>query len=265
MEGNMFLITLVDVIDDALQSLAANSTDPAMLFKMLKEEENLDYKHFMDSPLPQHAQEKTTIPDVDIEVIYRQRSACHSARLPSQSRILGILTETTPGGPDDYYKGVSMRDAFDQPIEDGGQMVLAFKPEERQACEQKVQADYKDMFYTTMKSTGFSKLVLPNDAEKQAYGHSNLKGIIAICVSACGFGKCEEGCLEGKLFNTGKAGTLHVNGVPVVNMTEFSPDCSLLVGPTGHQWQPNSDGRFEIAVKADGHLKYIRFSAAVIW
>lgn len=179
----------MELIDDSLQYLEANSTEPALLLKQLKEEEDIDYKTFENAPLPRHAQTKTEL-SIDPEIIYRQRSVCHTARLPAQARFLGAITSTAPGTPENYDVGVSMDEAFNQPIPDGSLMPLAYKPKDRQKCYIQVQADFKDMFYVTSKSPGFSKLVLPNDAEKGIYGHgNNLNGYLAICVAACGFGK----------------------------------------------------------------------------
>ena len=179
----------MELIDDSLQYLAANSTEPALLLKQLKEEEDLDYKAFQDAPLPKWAQSKKENSLFDPEILYRQRSVCHTARLPAQARILGAITSTSPGTEDNYDVGISMDDAFNQPIPDGGLMPLAFKQNDRQVCSIKLQADFKDGFYTTSKSPGFTKLVLPNDAEKRIYGHDSLNGYVAICVAACGFGK----------------------------------------------------------------------------
>ena len=188
-EGNMKVLTMMELIDDSLQYLAANATDTALLLKQLKAEEDADYETFKNAPLPKYAQTKTNL-GIDPEIIYRKRSVCHTARLPAQTRFLGAITETEPGTPDDYEKGISFEEAFNKPIEDGGLMPLAYKTKDRQKCHIKIQADYKDSFYVTGKSPGFSKLVLPNDAEKRIYGHGNdLNGYVAICVSACGFGK----------------------------------------------------------------------------
>ena len=77
--------------------------------------------------------------------------------------------------------------------------------------------------------------------------------------------QCEEGCLEGKEFNAGAAGTLLVNGVPVVEMTEYGPDCAMLKGDHGYKWDPDSNGRFEVSAKADKAFRFIRFSAVLIW
>ena len=186
----MKVVTMVELIDDALQYLAANATEPALLLQQLKQEEDADYSKFVNSPLPRFAETKKDLP-IDTEILYRQRSLCHTARVPAQARFLGAITNTEPGTPEKYDVGIAMDEAFNQPVPDGGLMPLAFKPAERQKCFVPVNVDYKDMFYVTSKSPGFSKLVLPNDAEKRIYGHggNDLNGYIAICVSACGFGK----------------------------------------------------------------------------
>lgn len=188
LEGHYKTLFMMELIDSSLQYLDANMTDPALLLQQLKVEEDADYQQFKDAPLPQISSQ-FELPDFDLEVFYRETSLCHTARLPAIARFNGAITDTTPGSQDDYDIGISMEEAYDTIVPDGGMMPLAYKQQERQKCIYPVNIDYKDMFYVSIKSPGYNKLVLPNNAEKSIYGHSNFHGYIAICASACGFGK----------------------------------------------------------------------------
>jgi hypothetical protein len=144
----------MEVIDDALNEIASSSSDPAVLLQQLQMQEDNDYKLFSESSDPpllweSHLQHALPLTDLSVDVIYKSPNICHTARLPAETRRLGILTQTdTPGvanetGLYNYDKGTEKQVVQQTPNPDG-MMRLTYDKFERQPCAPLVQMDYKD-------------------------------------------------------------------------------------------------------------------------
>ena len=195
---------LADNLVAALESLndesPANGSplDRPELVGKLKAEEDEEYKHFFDQPVddiqPWFVDEEATKYGLKGVHFFRNKAICHTALLPAQTRYLGIVTGSNneAGLLGDYDKGMSAYAA------DGarttGRMKLVYDPKARQACEVSVGVDYKDYFYVT-STDGWSSIMVPNDAERAAYGYEDnqLTGIIMMCFVACDWGRCLPG------------------------------------------------------------------------
>jgi hypothetical protein len=122
------------------------------------------------------------------------------------------------------------------------------------------------------KFHGESKIVVPNEAEKAAYGTGGpFKGIIGTCFYPCPYKKCLRNEISRDAFILAQGGeestlraTMRVNGAPVTNLTEFG-DCAFLRGDHGHIWQPNANGQYEITATVHKDEEFMRFSAFIIW
>jgi hypothetical protein len=248
-------------MEEALKELIANESDKSFRDKLLAEEE-ADHKAFMDSPLPSLAATLALPDDIDRDFFFKGDNFCHTARLPSEIRHLGILTESNQTGEDTFDMGIEYKAAA-LSIPEDGVMQLSFNGKDRQICEIPPNKDYKDFFYVH-DAHGWTHLTLPNDAEVKAYGtDKQLRGWIAICWKGCDWGKCEKGTIRQEEFLEGK-GEMMVNGVPVTNLTKFD-GCGLLKHEGGHAWKPNSDGRFEIKAIVHGDGSFMQFSSFVLW
>jgi hypothetical protein len=224
LDGNLMTLFLMEVIDDAIQHIESHgeSEDPALLLRQLQEQEDAEYQIFLNSGPPLLGRylfsKDAPIPtDVSVETIYRGPNICHTARLPSQTRYLGILTNkynqsdngetamihpynfdkdaSSQTEPYNYDIGLAATDAASTPNPDG-EMRLVYAAHERHRCAPLVYNDYKDWFMAQGADDpqqASSKLVLPNAAEKAAYmtqpQQEPLKGIIALCFTACAWGK----------------------------------------------------------------------------
>jgi hypothetical protein len=262
LSGNLLGIWLTNVVEDALKELAAERPDPALL-DQLRAFEVADRKVFMSRELPMNILKDLLIPDdVDPEMFYRGPNICHTARLPAETRHLGILTESSLVGEDTYDKGIGLKSARNNIPEDKS-MQLVYTEGARQSCPIPLEKDYKDYFYVA-DTHGWSQLTLPNNAEIKAYGTSEpLRGVIAVCFAYCKRRQCGAENLESPQIHAGMA-EMEVNGVKVTSLTEFS-DCSFLKHVDGHVWKPNSDGRFQIRAKVNAKKSHVRFSSIVIW
>jgi hypothetical protein len=216
LDGNIMTLFLMEVIDDAIQHIQTHGSVPALLLRQLQEQEDAENQLFLTSgpPLMGHKLFKDYVPtDVSVEAIYKGPNICHTARLPSQTRYLGILTdryipndngetpmpynydiqgmEAGPRGPYNYDMGIAAPNVSSAPNPDG-EMRLVHDPNERHRCAPRVHNDYKDWFMAHGSDQQASKLVLPNAAEKAVYmsqQNEPLKGIIALCYCACPWGK----------------------------------------------------------------------------
>jgi hypothetical protein len=255
MTGNSIALFISFVIEDALQELVSTKSVPSFPYQ-LREEEEADFKKFMNSSLPKTSNGVPLPEDIDRELYLRGPNFCHTARLPAEIRHLGILTESSKVGADSYDKGLPMRSALIS--QKNGSMPLVYDPGERQSCEEPLNKDYKD-YFLVHKSFGWSQLTLPNDAEMKAYGTgAPLRGIISICFRD-----------SGDLDLSNGQGEMKVNGI---NVTGFTSDkhtrkCKLLRNEKGHIFEPNSDGRFVIRAKENREksTKYSAFSTFVLW
>jgi hypothetical protein len=218
LDGNLMTLFLMEVIDDAIQHIETHGSDPALLLRQLQEQEDAEYQIFLSSgpPVLGHKLFKDDIipTDVSVEDIYKGPNICHTARLPSQIRYLGILADKyNPNdngetlvpynydiqgieagqGPYGYDIGMAAPNASSAPNPDD-EMRLVYDPSERHRCAPRVHNDYKDWFMARGSDQQANKLILPNAAEKAVYMTQRkepLKGIIALCFCACEWGKYE--------------------------------------------------------------------------
>jgi hypothetical protein len=263
LSGNLLGVWLTNMMEDALKELAAERPDPALL-DQLRALEVADRKVFMSRELPMGILEGLKIPDdVDTEMFFRGPNICHTARLPAETRHLGILTESSLVGEDSYDKGIEVEIAKNYTPEDKS-MQLVYTEGARQSCPIPLEKDYKDYFYVA-KTHGWSQLTLPNNAEIKAYGTSKpLRGVIAVCFAYCKVKKkCNAEDIQSTHIHAGIA-EMEVNGIEVKALTEFD-SCSFLKHVDGHVWKPNSEGRFQIRAKVNAENSFIRLSSIVIW
>jgi hypothetical protein len=261
LNGNLLGMWLTNVMEDALKELAAERPDPALL-DQLRAFEVADRKEFMSRELPMSILKDLQLPsDVDPEMFYRGSNICHTARLPAETRHLGLLTESSLVGEDSYDKGIELETAKNNTPEDKS-MQLAYEQGARNTCPIPLNKDYKDFFYVAY-SHGWSQLTLPNDAEVKAYGSASepLRGVVAVCFA--GGASQKENIDSPYLFGAAVA-EMEVNGVKVTTLTAFQ-GCYFLKHTGGHVWKPNSDGRFQIRAKVKWATYFIRFSSIVIW
>jgi hypothetical protein len=258
LSGNLLGMWLTNMMEDALKELELERPDPALL-DQLRAFEVADRKEFMSRELPiaLHGVGKWIPDDVDQELFFRGPNFCHTARLPAQTRHLGILTESSLVGTDSFDIGTEIAIAKNNTPEDKS-MQLVYVQKERTSCPIPLNKDYKDFFYVD-ETHGWSQLTLPNNAEVKAYGTSEpLRGVIAVCLADCNWGKCAAEDIKSPGINAGMA-EMEVNGVKVARLTAFDR-CYFLKHIGGHVWKPNSDGRFQIRAKV--HKKNIMFALA---
>ena len=269
----MLAVFLCDMLRDAIAELGSNS-NPSELLMQLRHEEDADYKKFFQSSVPDiEATFLKTIGDellndVNTTLFYRSPSICHTARLPAESRYLGILTESKQTGITNYYKGITMKEAVKMESDESADtpMPLVYNEEEREDCEVELTRDYKDYFFTSSKQ-GWTTLTFPNEAEKRAYGRESekLHGILVMCLAKCDWGRCPKGDMQMPSIMNGQV-NLEVNGLSVTNITDFS-GCFVLRGENGHYWQANDVGQYILRARVLGdgsQFSFLRISSVIV-
>jgi hypothetical protein len=82
-------------------------------------------------------------------------------------------------GKETYDTGIPWKKADKQ--DSNGSMRLAYEPAGCKHCPVPVKIDYEDFFHTHARD-GWNCLILPNEAERQAYNYDRLqvKGLLVI-------------------------------------------------------------------------------------
>ena len=203
--------------------------------------------------------------ELDPNLFYRERSICHTALLPAETRYEGYLTgvKTVDG---DYEKGKS-RDELDKEPANGTMRIAIVTKERQEWCPVTIVIDFKDHFYAN-ENDGWLSLTFPNDAELEAYGPWEPKGVILIC-----FGNCDQGkCPQGKRRMNDQQLEITINNVPVTRLWsmsngDFHNDCGIAQAADGWYFPKNDEGRFKVAVKVGPNgeqwLAYTRISSII--
>ena len=273
--GNAMALFLADMLVAAIDELASsNASNRVELLTQLQKEEENDFELFQKTVVSVPIEyekiplDEDLLDDSNASIFFRSPSICHIASLPSQTRYLGILTESNQTGVHDYYKGIyideakqlSARNDADAP------MPLVWDNEGRdQECPLELRHDFKDFFFVSSKM-GSASLTVPNAAELKAYGRTfrNRHGILVLCLVRCLWGKCPRDSMRQEEIRNGTV-RLHVNGQLVTNATNFGSDCLVLRNEKGHRFQSNDSGQFVLRATILANNAILRLSSLVIF
>ncbi|CAJ1960348.1 unnamed protein product [Cylindrotheca closterium] len=271
--------------------------EPMDLLNILMAKEQEDFETFRNAELPELAYkvhewhkcgkqfseeeqelEKECASDADfdasiVKTFSKGPGICHTARLPSETRYKGYLTNDTtkvggpvPAGKETYDTGLSM-DVNN--IQFDGTLKLVYKPDQRaKDCSVTVSPDYKDFFFAHQKDD-WAKIVIPNQAEKVAYDYkaSEFKGLIGIAFLTCPWNRCPEGFLGTKRdFDQGKF-EITVNGVAVTSLMLFHDlGTYFLKGSDGFQWKYREGSEdYEIAIRILEEGSHVEVSSFILY
>ena len=137
LNGNLLSLFLMEIVSDALQEIEAHGSDLEALLTNVTRQQEADYQLLRDSPPPGFLKgfvQSNMAGEEDLpDILTKSPNVCHTARLPAETRHLGILTESNKTGFYDYDKGVSLASATASQNPDGV-MRLVYDPNERQEC-----------------------------------------------------------------------------------------------------------------------------------
>eukprot|EP00980_Cylindrotheca_fusiformis_P001638 scaffold368_cov125-Cylindrotheca_fusiformis.AAC.16 len=288
---------------EALEELADSTTTPlSELLNQLQDEEDLEYDEFRSNPLVDLVNGENDYADLGLpsdqlfESWFKGPSICRTSYLPSESRFLGITTDTNKtGGPatpghETYDIGFTVlkieRDGTYQFVEEdkkpepgvfsllnNGAERAGFRNREEwdEECPDLVMPDYKDFFYAPLLN-GKASLTFPDEKEKTYYGYdrSKFKGVLGLVLpllaeSACK--TCHEHDLRLDDFTTGKV-KITVNSKPVSNIRMVSKVAMILEGDGGNVfWEPSAENenyKIEFEVDADFAQYHLRLGTLIL-
>jgi hypothetical protein len=211
---------------------------------------------------------------IDESIFTRGPSMCHTARLPSQTRYLGILTETdkvggpAPRGEETYDVGLDFKSNQKVAKPEGSdEMRLVHKTgdEDKHCPGFTVKPDYPDSFIVNFLD-GWTKLTFPNAAEQRAY-HYNPKaheGLIVFHLRKCDWGKCPKEFLTTAHYAT-KDWVMKVNGQTVTEVIDIGEFATIAKGKDGFRFQPDANGQYTIEVNVNTDKMYTEFADFVLY
>ena len=276
LDGNKFGLFLVEILLDSINDLIDMLKDQSseVVYNAIKAEEDSLFQSFVKARLPELASNKFEADiDIDVDLVFRGPTFCHTALLPAQIRYNGYLTNSlqvgsaAPVGDERYDVGIS-KDTADQ-TDAGGELRLVYDSNGRHNCPVPLRVDYRDYFYAHSQD-GRVSLTIPNEAERQAYNYdpSSLRGMIVVFFGACDWGKCIEGKVNGDKAEEWKF-EIEVNGDRVTSWSSIGDDGTksgyVMKGQHGIFWDPNDDGVYELAVRVTEPDSFVRFSSFVIY
>lgn len=145
----MLAMFLSEHLIKALQALVDHKDqDATSLLKTLREEEEELMERIRTNPLGDGAWKiydagklEELDPDVDLELLYKGKSICHTGRTPAITRYMGYLTNTdkvggiAPYGSEQYDTGIEKKEADETAANGRMRLVWKFDPKDRQQCE----------------------------------------------------------------------------------------------------------------------------------
>jgi hypothetical protein len=284
MIGHGLSLFLMEALLGTLRDLSELEVeDTTLLLSQLLEEDIDLHNNFTNADLPGlHTQlldlEKVKVsdgePNIDDSIFYKGKSMCHTARLPSQTRYLGILTDTdevgqaAPYGEETYYVGDNIEKAHKTATENG-EMRLVYgisKERERGCTGVTVKPDYPDSFYANSLD-GWTKLKFPNAAEKQFYGYdpAEHQGIIVMHIKKCDWGKCPTNFLTSGDY-VENHWEIKVNNQRITQVIDIdSRSGTILKGENGFRFAPDENGQYEIEIKINTDKKYVEIADFVLF
>jgi hypothetical protein len=253
MKGNLLALFLTETLMDALKGLLdmdMHFNTPHDTYAHLKSQEDKEYDTSLyesdTTPIDTIASDQLASLGVHAKLLLRNKALCKTALLPSQTRYLGILTESDKKGElHGYDTGIeSIEAAQNHPVH--RDFVLTYIQATRLVCDVDLEHDHRDFFLATADS-GWTSLRFPNDAELEEFAPHGFypAGLIVICLTYCSFLGCQETteCREKAL----RQGTLklEINGEAVVALAKFD-QCHLAKTSKGFLIPPNAAGRYEL-------------------
>ena len=169
-----------------------------------------------------------------------------------------------PTGQETYYVGIEDEKQMHKSAGNGTMRLARELKHLVKDCPVTAHPDSKDSYYVNSLDD-WTKLTIPNEAERQAYGYSpeNFKGHFLIYFLKCDWGKCPKGQMTESEFKE-KKWEMRVNGKQVKKLSFLGWDAHIAHLEDGFQIAPNSQGVYDIEVKVHEKDSYVEFAAFVI-
>lgn len=283
--GHGLGLFLMDALLSTLQDLTKydDAATEELLSQLEKEDKDL-HASFIRAEIPKpyrnllKALNELTFTEgeskIDFSLFFKGKSICHTARLPSQTRYRGILTDTdmvgeaAPVGEETYYLGFDKARESNKATENNElRLVYDMYREREDKCRGIiVKPDYPDSFYTNSLD-GWTKLTFPNEAEKKAYGYdpAHYEGIFIVHGKVCDWGKCPKGFLLPEEDHAEKNWEMKINNQYVTTVKNIGNGSVILGGENGFRFTANSNAQYEIEIKVNKENHYFQLFDFVLY
>mmetsp|Transcript_12990 Transcript_12990/g.28082 ORF Transcript_12990/g.28082 Transcript_12990/m.28082 type:complete len:699 (-) Transcript_12990:27-2123(-) len=260
--------------EDAGQSISQE------YLQVLNAQEEADRKLFFNSTIPTDRGDSAKIDDGVWRSFLRGHPVCHSARLPSDARFLGLVTGSRIKSTHieyGYHVGYEIGYPSEQAMPAADPDNAATPPvltvmTPRQTCELPLENDFKDAFIVR-REDGWMTDIYPNDAEADALtqvysdNEKEKKGYIMMCTLGCDWGKCPQGYCYMDEVKGGNL-TIAIDGTEVKDAVPVNPDCYVLKSASGYSFGPGTkDGRrgqYEMKFKVDKPGGKLQVSSVIV-
>jgi len=283
MDGHALALFLVENLIAALEELIELESESMelLLSRLQQEEVDLYENHMVDGvDFQDYPQELYSVNpnneiqiDLDASLFLKGKSMCHTARLPSQTRYLGYLTNSSNdkvGGPAPFGKetfdvGIEEKEASPEAGLMQMQLVWSDGKMHQKDCPVIVNIDHKDSFFS-QKGNGWNTIAIPNEAERRAYNYdpSLLQGVVVLVFTTCDWGKCEESYAGPDDF--GKIWEMKINGLTANSLVPIGHDALLVTNEDGLYYFPSSHNNdYKIEIQVNEPSKTVKISSFVVY
>jgi len=284
LQGRLISLPFITILFDALQEIIDSPKDVATLLSTVEKEENDEFENFISLPVigkdggkKEYEDFAKALDPALLETWFKGPSICRTGLLPSESRYLGITTNTDKtGGParcgeETYDIGTLItRNKLPnlkynitggvEPVP--GEFALTGWQggrfcKDKEDCPDIVSPDYTDWFWGVWKD-GKASMTFPNEKEKDYYGYDadKFKGILGLIPTL--FKESYARKTPPVDFSIGDFQDhikMTVNGKPVAKYRLFMAMAILEDENGSVQWPPNENGQYVLEFEAFGVME----------
>ena len=279
--ANMLQEALEEMVEREKNDPDATASISEAYLNTLRLEEKVDRSVFRNSTIPSNRGDSASVDDNVWRSFLRGHPVCHGARLPSDARFLGLVTNSRNKSvhiEDGYHVGYevgypSEKDMpMPEPKNDATPPALTVLSM-RQGCEFPLNHDYKDA-WIVRNSDEWMTDIYPNDAEAEVltkpYADSEKakKGYVMMCTVGCDWGKCPPGYTHIREVSDGNL-TVVIDGTMAKDSIPLNPDCSLLKTEDGGYsfgtgTKDGRNGQYEMKFRVNKLLGKLLLSAVIV-
>lgn len=263
LKGRLLGQFLINSVEDALLELdrlkLEHGDDPRTLMALLERLERRDGRTFLQKPPDTKVwdEDGAAFRRMGSEMVLRGESICHTALLPSRSRLEGITTENYGGA---FDKGVNH---FLMSTPEDGVLPVAFDMNDRQQCEL-LEVDHKD-FFLVREQDGWVSTVVPNNEELEVYKRSTpTEGIIVLCLKICPLNKCPDAYININEVQRRTKIFITVDGKAVTGIFLLD-SCHILSGDGGIRWGSKDQFELRFRINDPGTLRVLKISSIIVF
>lgn len=293
LQGRFLSLPFMEMFIEALEEISQSDKDTQILREELQAAEDEEFEAFKARPVFDairfNESRYATIYNITelFQTFFKGESVCRTSLVPSQTRYLGISTNSDkvggpqPGWAETYdvgvplhiVKGVYTYVDGQEPIPGIVQQTAKIdlrldSPEWRKECTQVTMPDYKDWLYGPLQD-GKTTMVFPNEKERAYYGYdpSKFKGFLGLVPTL--FGEHGHDIPIGN-FETNVRVT--VNGKKVGKFHLVNSMVMLEDESGSLKWQPNENNEYVFEFEPFGEIdgvpaaeKHLRLYGAVVY